>query len=51
MQRCLDRLSAACDDFVLTDSTTKTEVMYTNHLHDKIFLVDRSVVVVILLDA
>jgi len=28
MQRCLDSLSAACDDFGLTISTTKTEVMF-----------------------
>jgi len=28
MQRSLDRLSTACDDFGLTISTTKTEVMY-----------------------
>jgi len=28
MQCCLDSLSAACDDFGLTISTTKTEVMF-----------------------
>jgi len=28
MQRCLDSLSAACGDFGLTISTTKTEVMF-----------------------
>jgi len=28
MQHCLDRLSAACDNFGLTISTTKTEVMF-----------------------